>query len=74
MEERFQQADANHDGKLSREEAFGPLKEQFDRFDADHDGQLTLEEVHKGFEQFRKEGPPRRSGPEAKEPEKAEAK
>lgn len=41
----FDQADANHDGKLSREEASDFLVNQvFDARDANHDGKLTREE------------------------------
>jgi Ca2+-binding EF-hand superfamily protein len=41
----FETADANHDGKLSRNEASDFLvNEIFDSRDANHDGQLTKEE------------------------------
>ena len=42
---RFDQADANHDGKLSRNEASDYLvKEVFDSRDANHDGKMTEQE------------------------------
>jgi Ca2+-binding EF-hand superfamily protein len=43
--EVFARLDANKDGKLSKEEAQGPLKENFDRFDANSDGSLSVEEA-----------------------------
>jgi Ca2+-binding EF-hand superfamily protein len=52
--ERFKAADKNDDGKLSKEEAGGPLKEHFDKIDADNDGQLTPEEIRKAFEMLRR--------------------
>jgi hypothetical protein len=51
--ERFKAADKNDDGKLSKEEAPGPLKEHFEKIDADKDGQLTPEEIRKAFEEMR---------------------
>ena len=48
--ERFKAADKNSDGKLSKEEAPGPLKERFEKIDADSDGQLTPEELRKAWE------------------------
>ena len=42
---RFDQADANHDGKLSRNEASDYLvNEVFDSRDANHDGKMTEQE------------------------------
>jgi Ca2+-binding EF-hand superfamily protein len=42
---RFDQADANHDGKLSRDEASDYLvMEIFDSRDANHDGKMTEQE------------------------------
>lgn len=43
--ELFKKADKNKDGKLSKEEARGPLKEHFEKIDADGDGQLTPDEI-----------------------------
>jgi Ca2+-binding EF-hand superfamily protein len=40
----FERADANHDGKVTREEASHSGKERFDRVDADHDGVITRAE------------------------------
>ena len=37
--------DANKDGKLSKDEARGPLSESFDRFDANSDGTISEEEL-----------------------------
>ena len=42
---RFERADANHDGKLSRDEASDYLvTEMFEARDVDHDGRMTAEE------------------------------
>jgi hypothetical protein len=49
MEARFKLADANGDGKLSREEAPARLKERFSRIDANGDGQLTKDELKAAF-------------------------
>ena len=38
-------ADANQDGKLSREEAPPALSERFDELDADGDGFLSADEI-----------------------------
>jgi hypothetical protein len=57
MQQRWNQLDANHDGKISREEAqqgAPKLAEHFDRLDANGDGQITPQEMrtarraHKG--------------------------
>jgi mannose-6-phosphate isomerase-like protein (cupin superfamily) len=37
--------DADHDGKLSREEAPILIREQFDRYDTDHDGFITMQDA-----------------------------
>lgn len=47
-EERFDAADSNHDGYLSRSEAqtgMPRLAEHFDEIDTDHDGQLSKAEI-----------------------------
>jgi len=46
MNERFNSADANHDGMLDRDEAKNMplLLMYFDEVDADHDGKVTLKE------------------------------
>ena len=43
----FQRADANHDGKLTRDEAarIPAIAEKFDQLDKDKDGLLSLDEV-----------------------------
>jgi len=50
--ERFKAADANKDGKLSKEEAPEHLKKHFDKIDADSDGQLTPEELREAFKKM----------------------
>jgi len=45
LEQRFKAADKSRDGKLSREETFGPLALHFDRIDANDDSQLSLDEI-----------------------------
>ena len=49
VEARFKRADANGDGRLSRDEAqkgMPRLTRHFDQIDANHDGVVTLEELH----------------------------
>jgi len=43
----FKRADANQDGKLTREEAarIPAIADKFDQYDKDKDGQLSLEEL-----------------------------
>jgi len=41
----FQRLDANGDGKISRDEARGPLADQFDRYDLNKDGFITKDEM-----------------------------
>lgn len=41
----FQQADSNHDNRLTEDEAMAYLAARFAEADADHDGALTPEEV-----------------------------
>jgi len=46
--ERFNEADADHDGFISREEAdkgMPRLAPHFDEIDANHDGKLTTDEI-----------------------------
>jgi len=50
---RIQAADRNKDGKLSKEEAPGPLKQHFERVDANKDGQLEPNELKKAGEAIR---------------------
>jgi len=44
-EEVIMQLDSNKDGKISKEEAKGPLKEDFSILDKNADGFITLEEL-----------------------------
>lgn len=44
-EEFFKRMDANGDGKVSKDEAQGPLKERFDQLDGNKDGFVTPEEL-----------------------------
>lgn len=44
-EELIKQLDSNKDGKISKEEAKGPLKEDFSIVDKNADGFITLEEL-----------------------------
>jgi hypothetical protein len=47
-QQRFADADTNHDGRLSREEAKAGtprLADHFDEIDSDHDGELTTAEI-----------------------------
>ncbi|PKG51360.1 YHYH protein [Olleya sp. 1-3] len=43
----IEQMDANNDGKLSVNEAKGPLKEDFSKIDSNSDGFITKEEIEK---------------------------
>ena len=47
MHNRFDEADANHDGALSREEAekMPRMSKRFDKMDTNKDGKLTREEM-----------------------------
>ena len=45
--------DKDNDGKITREEASGPIKERFDRLDEDGDGILKVEDVEKAFKRSR---------------------
>lgn len=54
----FQQADANGDGKLSKDEAPDRMKENFDQIDANSDGSITLEELRSRFGGRRPGGQP----------------
>ncbi len=53
MKERWNKLDANHDGKISKEEAqqgAPKLAEHFDQLDANGDGQLTHEEMRQAHQ------------------------
>jgi Ca2+-binding EF-hand superfamily protein len=47
-EERFKQADMDHDGTLTKEEAkaMPNVAKHFDEIDVDKDGTVTLDEIH----------------------------
>ena len=49
--------DKNNDGKITREEASGPIKERFDRLDEDGDGILKVEDIEKAFRRSRSRSP-----------------
>jgi Ca2+-binding EF-hand superfamily protein len=51
--ERLRAADANKDGKLSKEEAPDMLKERFDRVDGNSDGFVDETEIKQMFERMR---------------------
>lgn len=55
MEKRFQEMDADKDGKASLEEMQAQVKSKFEMMDADHDGGVTLEEMRRHHEAMRKE-------------------
>lgn len=52
----FRQRDANGDGKITLDEAQGPMKENFAQLDANSDGGIDQEEFRAGMGRFR---PPR---------------
>lgn len=52
---RFDRADANHDGTLTKHEAEAAGRERFDEADADRDGRLTPDEMRAAFEARRQE-------------------
>jgi arylsulfatase A-like enzyme len=56
VDDSFKKADANNDGKLTREEY--PQKEVFDAVDANRDGQATLEEVRSYYQKRRIQSSP----------------
>jgi Ca2+-binding EF-hand superfamily protein len=45
--------DSDEDGKISREEATGPMAQRFDQADANEDGFVTKEELVNSFERRR---------------------
>jgi collagen type III alpha len=64
MIDRAFEADADGDGKLSKEEAPERMRENFDRIDADKDGSVSKEELTAAFARMREAGPrgPREGG------------
>jgi EF-hand domain/EF hand len=63
---RWNQADTNHDGSLSREEAqqgMPKLAQYFDKLDKNNDGQLTPDELRAAYE-ARKGDRPARNRPQ----------
>lgn len=54
LQERFDAADGNHDGKLSRDEAkaFPWVAKHFDQIDTDHDGYVTIAEIKAAHRQM----------------------
>ena len=47
FEKILEKMDENEDGKISKEEAKGPLEKHFDKIDLNEDGLLTEEEFEK---------------------------
>ena len=58
----FEAADANDDGRVSREEARRGALARFDRVDSNRDGVLSIDERRAAREQFRAQRGPRRRG------------
>lgn len=54
----FEMADANHDGRVSLQEAEAAALAHFDRMDLNHDGKVTPEERRKAHELMRREHRP----------------
>jgi Ca2+-binding EF-hand superfamily protein len=53
LTQRILQLDKNKDGKISREEAAGPVAEHFDTFDANKDGFVDEAEIHERLAQVK---------------------
>ncbi len=49
----FKRMDRNDDGKVSREEARGPMRDRFDATDANDDGYIDLKEIKERFKRMR---------------------
>jgi Ca2+-binding EF-hand superfamily protein len=52
---KWDEMDANHDGKISAAEHAAYAKAQFDKLDANHDGVLTKDEMHAHMEAMMRE-------------------
>jgi Ca2+-binding EF-hand superfamily protein len=52
LAEMFQRLDSNNDGKISKDEAKGPLAESFDRFDQNKDGFVDKDEARRALERL----------------------
>lgn len=59
--------DRNGDGKITKEEASGPIKERFDRLDEDGDGILKVEDIEKAFRRPRSRSPGDGKGSDSRE-------
>ena len=59
--------DKNGDGKITKEEASGPIKERFDRLDEDGDGILKVEDIEKAFRRPRSRSPGDSKGSDSRE-------
>jgi Ca2+-binding EF-hand superfamily protein len=64
LRDRLKRADRNGDGKISREEATGPLKRNFDTMDGNQDGFIDEGEARQMF-RFRPKQDPDRKGPDS---------
>ena len=53
-EEIFERMDSDQDGKITKEEARGPMVHRFTQVDANEDGSVTLEELKARFNQNRR--------------------
>jgi len=54
----FEMVDANHDGRVSLQEAQSAALQHFNRADLNHDGKLTPDEMRQAHEQMRREHRP----------------
>ena len=71
VDNMLQRMDANKDGKISREEAKGPLAQAFDKFDTNKDGFLDREELRRlAAARLRNAGPGGRPANPGEQPRK----
>jgi Ca2+-binding EF-hand superfamily protein len=68
--EAFKRLDVNGDGKISKDEAKGPMANAFERLDADKDGFLTQEEARIAFARLAKKEGGKGERPERKKGER----